>query len=58
MWSFDHFLLRFRMSVAIVGHRMGNMPMEVLNLGGKRYVDSLFTNGNSHLLRNMVDKII
>jgi len=41
MWSFDHFLLRFRMSVAIVGHQMGNMLVEVLNLGEKRYVESL-----------------
>ena len=46
------------MSVAIVGHRMGNMHIEVLNLGGKRYVESSFTNGKSHLLRNVVDKII
>jgi len=37
-WSFDHFLLRFYMSVAIVGHEMGNMPVKVLNLGEKRYV--------------------
>jgi len=37
--NFDHFLLRFHMSVAIVGHLMGNMPMEVLNLGEKRYVE-------------------
>ena len=46
------------MSVAIVGHRMGNMPMEMLNLGEKRYVESLFTNGKSHLLTNVIDKII
>ena len=29
------------MSVAIVGHQMGNMPVEVLNLGEKRHVESL-----------------
>jgi len=34
--SFDHFLLRFETSVAIVGHRMGNILMEILNLGEKR----------------------
>ena len=37
---------------------MGNMPVEVPNLGKKRYVGSLFTNGKSHLLRNVVNKII
>ena len=46
------------MSVALVGHQMGNMPVEILNLGEKRYVESLFTNGKSHLVRNVVDKII
>ena len=55
---FDHFLLSFHMSVALVGHQMGNMPVEILNLGEKRYVESLFTNGKSHLVRNVVDKII
>ena len=33
---------------------MRNMPREVLNLGEKRYVESLFTNGKSHL-RNDTD---
>jgi len=37
---------------------MRNMPVEVLNLGEKRYVESLFTNGKPHLLRNVIDKII
>ena len=33
--------------------------MKVLNLGEKRYVESLFTNGkSSHLLRDVIDKII
>lgn len=31
------------MSVAIVGHQMGNMPIEVLNLGEKRYVGLCIT---------------
>ena len=31
------------MSVAIVGRRMGNMPVEVLNLAEKRYVGLFFT---------------
>jgi len=34
--SFDHFLLRFQTSVAVVSHEMGNMPMQVLNLGEKK----------------------
>jgi len=42
------------MSVAMVGHQMGNMPVEVLNLGQKRYVGSLFANEKSHLLRNVI----
>ena len=46
------------MSVAIVNHRMGNMPVEILNLSKKRYVESLFTNGKSDLLRKVIDKII
>ena len=46
------------MSVAIAGHRMGNMPMEMLDLGEKKYVESLFTDGKSHLLTNVIDKII
>jgi len=46
------------MSVTIVGHEMGNMPVEVLNLGEKRYVESSFTNGKAHLLRNVRDEII
>ena len=46
------------MSVTIVGNQIGNMPVEVLNLGEKRYVGSLFTNGKSHLLRNVINKII
>jgi len=29
-----------------------------VNLGEKRYVESLFTNGKSHLLRNVINKII
>ena len=37
---------------------MGNMPVEVLNLGEKRCVESLFTNGKTHLLRKVIDKII
>ena len=56
--SFDHFLLSFRMSVIVVGHKMGNMPVEVLNLGEKIYVASLLTNGKSYLLRNVIDQII
>jgi len=35
--SFDHFLLRFQTSVAMVGHRMGNILVEILNLREKRY---------------------
>ena len=57
-WSFDHFLLSFHMSVAKFGHQMGNIPVEVLNLGQKIYVESLFINGKTHLLRNMIDKIM
>jgi len=34
--SFDHFLLRFQTSVTIVGHRMGNILVEILGLGEKR----------------------
>jgi len=34
------------------------MPVEVLNLEENRYMESLFTNGKSDLLRNVVDKII
>ena len=56
--QFDHFLLSFRMSVVVVGHKMGNMPVEVLNLGEKIYVASLLTNGKSYLLRNVIDQII
>ena len=56
--SFDHFLLSFRISVIVVGHKMGNMPVEVLNLGEKIYVASLLTNGKSYLLRNVIDQII
>jgi len=55
--SFDHFLLRFQMSVAVVGHQIGNMPMQVLNLGEKR-CELLFTNGKSYLVRNVIDQII
>jgi len=55
---FDHFLLSFHISVTIVRHWIGNIPVEVLNLGQKRYVESLFTNGKTHLLRNVIDKII
>jgi len=46
------------MSVTMVGHEMGNMPVEVLNLGEKRYVESLSANGKTHLLRNVTDEII
>jgi len=52
--SFDHFLLRFQTSVVIVGHEMGNMLVEILNLGEKRCVELLFTNGKSYLLRNVI----
>jgi len=31
--SFDHFLLRFQTSVAIVSHEKGNILVEILNLG-------------------------
>jgi len=55
---FDHFLLSFQMSVTVVGYRMGIMPVEVLNLGYNIYVASLFTNGKSHLLRNVIYQII
>jgi len=37
---------------------MGNMPMEILDLGEKRCVELLFTNGKTHLFRNVIDKII
>ena len=37
---------------------MGNMSVEILNLGKKRYVESLFLRGKSHLLRNVIDKVI
>ena len=56
--SFDRSLLRFQTSVAIVGHSIGNMLMQVVNLGEKICVKSLFTNGKSYLLRNVIDKII
>ena len=56
--SFDHCLLSFHISVAIVGYRMGNIPMQVLNLGEKRYEESLFISGKSDLLRNVIDKFI
>ena len=46
------------MSVTVVGHLTGIMPVEVLNLGDKIYVASLFTNGKSHLLRNAIYQII
>jgi len=45
------------MSVGIAGCWMRNMPVEVLNLG-ESHVESLFRNGKSHLLRNVIDKII
>ena len=32
--------------------------MKILDLGEKGYVESLFTNGKSHLLRNETDNII
>jgi len=31
------------------------MSVEILNLGKKRYVESLFLRGKSHLLRNVID---
>ena len=34
------------------------MPREVLNLGEKRYVESLFTNGKSHLRNDRIKKIL
>jgi len=37
---------------------MGNMPVEVLDLREKRYVESLFTNEKTHLLRNVSNNII
>jgi len=37
---------------------MRNMPREVLNLGEKRYVESLFTNGKSHLRNDRIKKIL
>jgi len=43
------------MSVATVCHQAGNMRVEVLNLEKKRYVESLFTNGKTHLLRNVIN---
>ena len=46
------------MSVAIVGHWMGNMPVEVLNLKVKIYLQSFFTNGKIHLFRNVINNII
>jgi len=46
------------MSVIVVGHRTGIMPMEILNLGEKIYIVSLFTNEKSHLLRNVIYEII
>ena len=56
--NFDHFLLGFHMSVVIIGHQMGNTPVEVLDLGEKRYVESSFTIAKTHLLRNVIDKIV
>ena len=32
--------------------------MQVLNLGEKRYEESLFRSGKSDLLRNVIDKFI
>jgi len=46
------------MRVTIVSHRMRNMPREVLNLGEKRYVESLFTNGKSHLRNDRIKKSV
>jgi len=37
---------------------MGNMPVEILDLRQKIYVESSFRNGKTHLLRNVIDKII
>jgi len=46
------------MSVAIVGHQVGNMLVKVMNLEDKRYVESFLKNEKSYLLRNVIDKII
>jgi len=37
---------------------MGNMPMEILNLEERRYVESAIKNGKTHLLRNVIGQII
>jgi len=39
--SFDHFLLRFQTSVGIVSHEMGNILVEILNLGEEIWNDYL-----------------
>jgi len=57
-WSFDHFLLSFHVSGNVQPIKIENMPVEVLDLGEKYYVELLFTNGKSHLLRNVIDKIV
>jgi len=43
------------MSVAIVSQLIGDMLVEVLDLGQKRYMELLSENGKSHLLRDMID---
>jgi len=37
---------------------MGNMLVEILNLGEKKYVESFITNGKTHPSRNVMNKII
>jgi len=36
---------------------MGNMPVKVLNLGEKRYVEPFSADRKPHLLRDMIDKM-
>jgi len=36
----------------------GNVPVEILNLGENKYVESSFINEKTHLLRNVIDKLI
>ena len=46
------------MLVTMVEHCIGNMPMEILNLEERRYVESVIKNGKTHLLRNVIGQII
>jgi len=46
------------MSVAMVGHWMGNLPMEILELEERTYVETAIKNGKTHLLRNVIGQII